>query len=1199
MIEKTKKILNENNDYSKAQIHWNPDGLVLKREFKSDNISVLHIDVEKGIKIGLKVWSDHPDVGVELSHTYGRSFEISWWDQRLDRAVGDYDLGHLVIQCDAGEFVLPLQEKVFIHGQLPDKTLLDIDSFLTLVKSDYRKAFRYFVSSEGSKMIKSHLPKAFETYCGFTFAPIHFQDMEEFLVSQKLKDSIQLQVVGTQFKEFSNIEDRWKIQIEKNTWGFIQGQVRLHGHFLLCDKEWITPEDFIGDTCSLDVRVNKELSYGRYYGAVEIMTRSQSIWLPVEYIASRGRDQLYIAKKYYQNQLSQTMLEALIASYHQQVLSPTWYANAYQVIKTLKHNELLAKEEVQLLELIDIHIRYLRGDFSVAKERLQKIFGQLESGELVETALFKGYYLYLSCKIENSKEYRQEVATILRDLYVEHKEVFVLALFLGEVSDTYQSSALYKLELLKEVFELGCRSPFLYLDIIILLRKYPFSLKKLDSLVIASLEWAFSKGLLTEELIEQLKINAPLIREFNQSAYRLLGSIYHQYKDKEILTALCQLMIRHNFYEEKYFPWYEEGIKEGLNITRLYEYYMATMPENTQLLPKMIRLYFSYQPTLDWSSKALVYKSVVESRLEDPETYEQNVGDILLFVKNALEEGYINEALAWLYNHFLSNMEITPKMAKNLARLWYTYEVQVTSTAFNRLVVSHTCLNRQDNLTIRDKKALVELYSSKDVILLQDEQGRKFPIMKEVQVKRFLDNPFLLGICTSMDVQEDGYLLDLILHQDGSHFDLNYDNIAQSFLLYEKNILSKEAKDRLLVSQLEFLYNHRDDEEIVKYTSLGDYQQMMKVNPRQLIEFLNSRRETKLAYQLIETYGYQGVDYHQLVILLDNLISQSKEKGIYYQKLWLHLALDTFLNKKFTENTLDYLCRFYQGKLSTMIYIWKLSKEFYLEVTELESRIIETLFLTETSLRDYTFILESYLRRGYVDSLVHAWLIRASFEAMRDRVVLSDQMINFLEAEYMRTDDLEDTCRLAFVYALNKKEEITQRQRSILQGWLEDYTKEDIYLGVFEELSAKFHLVGCKEDITSVDIFFDSKAHLVLSYEKFHKDELVDSGTILMNQVIAHLFQGQFVLFYQEKLRWKILVEGKDEVISSGEVQFNKHRIKKSQSKYACINQMFMAYNKKDRSQIEKLIAGYLRYEAFADTQLQKVDFNFIEMEEE
>lgn len=73
----------------------------------------------------------------------------------------------------------------------------------------------------------------------------------------------------------------------------------------------------------------------------------------------------------------------------------------------------------------------------------------------------------------------------------------------------------------------------------------------------------------------------------------LLKKLNEQFGSDEILTALVSQMIRLGLTGEQYFDIYELGVLRGLRITRLYEFYIASMKKDVgRQLPKIVMMYF-------------------------------------------------------------------------------------------------------------------------------------------------------------------------------------------------------------------------------------------------------------------------------------------------------------------------------------------------------------------------------------------------------------------------------------------------------------------------------------------------------------------------------------------------------------------------------------------------------------------------------
>ena len=111
-------------------------------------------------------------------------------------------------------------------------------------------------------------------------------------------------------------------------------------------------------------------------------------------------------------------------------------------------------------------------------------------------------------------------------------------------------------------------------------------------------------------------------KEFRNSVYRLLCDAYEVYPGKDALEAVCKMIMLGQPGRKEYFKWYALAVEQDIRITRLYEFYIETMSRNYQeMLPKAVRLYFSYNNTLSNSRKAFIYARVIHNKEQDPDTY--------------------------------------------------------------------------------------------------------------------------------------------------------------------------------------------------------------------------------------------------------------------------------------------------------------------------------------------------------------------------------------------------------------------------------------------------------------------------------------------------------------------------------------------------------------------------------------------------
>lgn len=134
---------------------------------------------------------------------------------------------------------------------------------------------------------------------------------------------------------------------------------------------------------------------------------------------------------------------------------------------------------------------------------------------------------------------------------------------------------------------------------------------------------------------------------------RLTAGLYKAYPEMKILEALCSLLIRGDRRDRSSFNWYEKAMKAHINLTRLYEYFLYSLPEDYgHALPKEVLLYFSYDKTLDQTSRSVLYKNILQYVNPSTQVYQTYVREMEQFAMEQLFAGRMNSALAVIYETY-------------------------------------------------------------------------------------------------------------------------------------------------------------------------------------------------------------------------------------------------------------------------------------------------------------------------------------------------------------------------------------------------------------------------------------------------------------------------------------------------------------------------------------------------------------------
>ncbi len=130
------------------------------------------------------------------------------------------------------------------------------------------------------------------------------------------------------------------------------------------------------------------------------------------------------------------------------------------------------------------------------------------------------------------------------------------------------------------------------------------------------------KRLLKKELAERVTEIAAQEKICSSLLIQILHQMFYVYMDYGVLEAICTLLIRAEKREGKYFRWYEAGVKAGLKITRLFEYYMYSISTDyLEVLPKSILLYFLYNAGTLQEKQSFLYHNIIRNKDELGDIY--------------------------------------------------------------------------------------------------------------------------------------------------------------------------------------------------------------------------------------------------------------------------------------------------------------------------------------------------------------------------------------------------------------------------------------------------------------------------------------------------------------------------------------------------------------------------------------------------
>ena len=502
----------------------------------------LYLASENNLYIKGLAYSSHSRVKI-LKNAFGGlrnhivyEVDTSWCEN------GDLIKGNFTLVTNSGELEVPFLFRVeMIESVRVLSTLKSMDDFVELAKKDMELALRLMEYRDFTEAPLFKDLRIRTIYEGLRGHGNRQNALEEFFLATGVKEPIEL-TLSTAKKVYDKPKDivNDKVVLRKNTWGYLYMEVRADGDFIEIPKKVITQADFEEDRLDLRFRIHPERMHkGKNLGAIRLLTVHGDTVIRIEAMGEepdRKRAEGEISKagvcrymKLREAYESGLYEKKAVLGKIQNELDAIRGANGGSVILSLLQAEtyLDAERPDQAALCLDDAWETV----SALRDRIGTLYC---------------YYQYLQYRLEPDEEKKDAVVRLFRKKLEDVNGRFYLQLLqLKMLPEMYEEE-----EALAESFKMqyknGCRSPFLYIETVRLFGKNPELLKTMDAFEIHALYYGVMNGLVGQELAERICALAPGAKFFHRLYYRLLAKLYEKYPTKDMLTAVCCLLIKGN-----------------------------------------------------------------------------------------------------------------------------------------------------------------------------------------------------------------------------------------------------------------------------------------------------------------------------------------------------------------------------------------------------------------------------------------------------------------------------------------------------------------------------------------------------------------------------------------------------------------------------------------------------------------------------
>lgn len=1128
MKRRIEQLLNGIFEYEQTRLVIRPEKLQLHAGPEAVLHGSFQFEGEDHSKVRGFLYTSSPRMICSPVEFQGTVNEIQYQIDCSGLSGGDTLEGEITVCSDCGEYAVPY-EVVIDAGESEPESLpyAGFEDFVQAAQENFLNAYRHFASPEFGQFLEQKRPELGGLYGAFGAAAARPQAMEEFLAAAGAKEALRFEVQQEEFvlKDVSE-PVRETLQISRNTWGYAQISVDSDASFLRPEKKTVTAEDFAGSTFDLNFVLDANLMHaGVNYGRLTLTAGIQRIEVTVKAHKagndSRGR-QHHICK------IMMKEMEALYVGFRLKKIDiSTWVERSVSVLNSYKR----AGGKDPFADLFLVQLYFADGK----KQKAYRILESFDSARYrLNTPERYAFYLYLTTFFYHEASYVDRVEEEIARMFYRDKTNWKLQWILLYLQEAYLNDEKARYEAVAEQFRYGCRSRIMYLEAYQVLKKNPFLMRHLGQYELRLLNFAAKEEVLTAEVIRQTSGLAAHYEGFDQKLYEILAAGYRLYPSSDLVKSICVLLMRGGKKDARYFPWYEKGVESGLRVTGLYEYYMETMENlDMQRMPQVIRMYFAYDTSLDYRRRAAIYRRIIENREEDPQTYRNYRADIEKFALDQLGSGRISEDLAVIYRAFLRRSMITRSMAERLARILCTQEICCDIPEACRIVVHSGYLKEEQNVLLRDKKALVPVYDPGSILMTENADGSRHLAEAVCTLRPVLRDSDMFSWCAELAADFPGLVLNICIGCLQENL-VNRQTVSYYRAACAMPELSDPFRKRLQKEILQYYVSHLRDESLQEFLESIDYMEYVKVDKASLITLLAEEGKCTEAFTLLDACGAEGIELLKLVRICSRMVLELEFGENTMLTALCHCCFEC---GKYDDKLLRYLLLYYEGPVRKMEQIWRAAMQFDLDTMVLEEKIIMMMLFTRSGTQGSEPVFEAYLERMGRKKLCRAYVNLKCYEYFVKGLPVADSVFQFVEREYQyltrkgRIEDQEEVCRLALLQYYAKAVELKPEQRERASRMLEEFSAKGMRFDFWQRFDAELLQPYQMEGRVFVEYACNPKSRVGLSCRIKGRDDSFTKEDV--KNYFEGIFVREFTLFSGEVLECYLEEELDGQVIKT------------------------------------------------------------------
>lgn len=1093
----------------------------------------------------------------------GEKSEVSYRFRGEGLSGGDVIKGHFRIISNRGEYMLPFSvtvEQPKISSSLGD--IRNLFHFTNLARSSWDEALHLFYSNQFHYIFKGNDAQYESLYRGLAKENMSQHNMDEFLVAINKKHPVTIECDVKSFEEEApkEIVDR-SIILTKGGWGYAHLKVDYEGDYLSGEKNYLTDDDFLGSKAYLHFRIDPQLLHsGNNYGCIKIYNEYTHIEIPVTVSTvdyDEEKHKSYIRKK----RLTHELLRSYLAFRGRRVSSRQWMADTGKLISRMFTED---PDDIEF-KLYGAHFLITAGRLGQGQYILEQIMPEIDRLARLGTEYGQQtycYYLYLQTLISREESDIQKATELIEEVFKRHPDNWRIAWILGYVSDEYSLNPQNKWLLLQGQYERGCNSPIVYMDAFTILKNKPELFLRIDDFTISVLEFAADQGILTIPVMEQVTYLAGNVRNYDKRLYKILKASYESQESDEALLSLCSLLMKGERCDKESYTWYKKGAAKQLRLTRLYEYYMMSLPEDEDGkaiddIPRVVLMYFSYQSNLPWTKNAVLYRYIYEHMDDYPELYESYRFQIEKFLVAEIEKKHISPALGWLYEHVVTAQMIDAQNAQKFLSLLYTCRIVVEDPDIKEVIVIYDKCRSQMHYDVVGKVCNLPLYGSEYTILLADANGDRHAASAPYSITKLMNPRDLISLTTPY-IQSGTENLDQFLCELGrSAYTITLENVSRYRDLADSDVIREDVRAQIRSDLIRFYYENDFMRQLSEYLNIIEPEKLTQRQRGEMLELMVLTGMYDKAVKWLRRYGCYNIDPKIIMRLCGRAFDAQKDYG---DIVLTEIAWYAFHLGKYDEPTLLFLCNSFQGTIREMRDLFKASESYGMENRDLIERILVQMLYTGSYLGDHVDIYRNYVRTGTYLDLEMAYIAQCSYDYMVRDKVTEPYIYSRIETLYKNGALLPLVAMMAYLkffayadpmdreiaaksFGTEQKETGVSRNNEICKAFLKTLMSKDLYFEFFKNYTSLSSVMHTFADRMILEYHTRPHIRCRVHYMLITEAGGEDSGEYQvrdLKEMYDGIYDASFILFYGEQLQYYITEEPEQRLDENGHIKPQK-----------------------------------------------------------